>query len=241
MKRTAMACSVASALAMLAAAPQAGAAGFALYEQGVSGMGNAYAGQAAATEDATTVWWNPAGMSRLPSGKHFAVAGAYVVPSWKFHDNGSQTAAAQTSLGGTGGDAGSGAFVPSMFYVMDINPALNFGLGISVPFGLKTEYDSTWLGRFQGVKSEVKTLNINPAVSYKLSDAASLGFGVNYQRGEVDLITAVNYSAAAAQAGNIALAGGPGVEGQNHTKVDGDAWGFNIGGLFQVAPASVDL
>src|SRR4051812_12011031 len=115
MKRTAIACSVASALAMMAIAPQAGAAGFALYEQGVSGMGNAYAGAAAAAEDATTVWWNPAGMSRLASGKHFAVAGAYIVPSWKFSDKGSQAALAQTSLGGTGGDAGSGAFVPSLF------------------------------------------------------------------------------------------------------------------------------
>ena len=62
---------VASALPFVAS--QAHASAFALSEQGVSGLGNAYAGAAAVAEDASTVWWNPAGMARLGSGKHFAV------------------------------------------------------------------------------------------------------------------------------------------------------------------------
>jgi long-chain fatty acid transport protein len=231
MKRTTIGCFVASALAMLAAAPQAGAAAFALYEQGVSGLGNAYAGAAAVAEDATTVWWNPAGMARLGSGKHFAFAGALIVPSTEFSNRASQAAALQT-LGGTGGDAGDAALVPSLFFAMDLGPRWNFGVGVSVPFGLKTEYDPTWLGRFQGISSELQTLNINPSVSFKLSDAASIGFGINYQRGEIDLVTAANYSAAA---GGLL---GPNLEGLNTTAVDGDSWGFNIGGLFNVAPAT---
>ena len=115
---------------------------------------------------------------------------------------------------------------------MDLDPRWNFGVGISVPFGLKTEYDASWLGRFQGISSEIKTLNVNPSVSYKFSDAASVGFGINYQRGEIDLVTAVNYSAAALGAL------GPNLEGRNTTNVDGDGWGFNIGGLFNVTPAT---
>jgi long-chain fatty acid transport protein len=124
---------------------------------------------------------------------------------------------------------------------MDVNPLMRFGIGISVPFGLKTEYDSNWIGRFQGISSEVKTLNINPSLSYKLSETASIGGGISYQHGKVDLLTGVNYSAAAFSAGGLGLVGligGPGVEGQNKTSVDGDAWGFNLGGLFNVTPAT---
>jgi len=220
MKRNAIAGAVVSALGVLAAS-EAQAAGFALYEQGVSGLGNAYAGAAAAAEDATTVWWNPAGMARLPSGRHFAIAGTIIAPSTKFSNNGSINATGRT-LGGNGGDAGNTAFVPSMFFAMDLNPRWNFGIGVSVPFGLKTEYDATWLGRFQGISSELKTLNINPSLSYKLSEAASVGFGINYQRGEFEFLKAVN----------LGLAG----EAQNRVKLDGDAWGFNVGTLFNVTP-----
>lgn len=240
MKRKTMGCSVASALAMLAAAPQAGAAGFALYEQGVTGLGNAYAGAAATAEDATTVWWNPAGMSRLPSGKHFAISGTLIAPSTKFSNSGSVAApASNPALNGNGGDAGDAALVPSMFFAMSINPRWSFGLGVSVPFGLATEYDPTWIGRFQGIRSEVQTLNINPSVSFKVSESMSAGFGVSYQRGEVDLLSAVNYSGIAFGAtGSTAAAGGAGVEGRNTTNVDGDAWGFNAGVLFNVGPAT---
>src|SRR5262249_33343393 len=138
---------------------------------------------------------------------------------------------------GNGGDAGSAAFVPQVFFAMDLNPKWNVGVAVTTPFGLKTEYDSAWIGRFQGIKSEVKTYNINPAVSYKLSDSASLGFGVSYQHGEIDLLSGVNYSGSVA---GTPLAGlvPPNSEGQNTTNLDGDAWGFNVGGLFDLSPAT---
>jgi long-chain fatty acid transport protein len=94
-----------------------------------------------------------------------------------------------------------------------------------VPFGLSTSYSPDWLGRFQGIDSEVKTLNVNPSISYKISDTASIGAGVSYQHGEIDLLTAVNFGSAAA-------------EGQSRVGIKGDAWGFNVGGLFNVGPAT---
>jgi long-chain fatty acid transport protein len=235
-------CAVASALAMVLGARDAAASAFALYEQGASGLGNAYAGAAAVSEDATTVWWNPAGMSRLAPGKHFAIGAAAILPSTKFENTSSTPATlSNPARNGNGGDAGSSAIVPSGFFAMDINSRLNFGIAINSPFGLKTEYDQDWIGRFQGISSEVKTVNINPAISYKLSDTASVGAGINYQHGEVNLLTAVNYSAAAFSAGGpaaLTAVGGPGVEGQNSTEADGDAWGFNIGTLFNLTPVT---
>lgn len=222
MKQTARVSAVASALALMAAAPDSNAAAFALYEQGVSGLGNAYAGAAAAAEDASTVWWNPAGMAWLPAGKHVAFAGVFIGPSTKFSDKGS-VAAAGRPLGGTGGEAGHSATVPSGYFAMDVGPGLNVGLGVGVPFGLKTEYDPAWLGRFQGISSRIKTLNLNPSVSYRFSDAGSVGFGLDYATGEINLLSAVNLGAA---------------EAQNRTNVSGDGWGFNVGLLADVAPAT---
>jgi long-chain fatty acid transport protein len=159
-------------------------------------------------------------MSRLASGKHLLVGGHYIVPETKFTNG----ASAPPFIGtGNGGDAGEPTFVPNLFYAMDLNPTWSLGLGVNVPFGLATEYDNGWIGRFQGIKSEVMTVNINPSVSYKLSNQASIGFGVSYQRGEIELLTGIP-----------AVAGG----GENTTKIDGDAWGFNIGALFSVGPAT---
>jgi long-chain fatty acid transport protein len=220
MNKHVLALSVASAL--IALAPRAHASAFALAEQGVSGLGNAYAGAAAAAEDASTVWWNPAGMSRLPRGKHVLVGGHLIIPKTEFNNSGSVPG--NVGPNGEGGDAGDATLVPNLFFAMDLNQSWSFGLGINVPFGLATEYDDNWVGRFQGIKSEVMTLNINPSLSYKLSERASIGFGLNYQHGEIDLLTAANFGAAG--------------EGRNTTGIDGDAWGFNIGALFDITPAT---
>ena len=161
-------------------------------------------------------------MARLPSGRHFAIAGSVISPSTEF-SNRASVAASGRPLGSDGGDAGDTAIVPSLFFAMDFGPRWNFGVGISVPFGLKTEYAADWIGRFQGIKSEIKTINFNPAVSYKVSDALSVGFGLNYQTADIKTLTAVNFGAA---------------EAQNQLKVDGEDWGFNAGVLFNVAPAT---
>lgn len=242
MKKNSTILAVASACLAMGLGSQAHASAFALHEQGISGLGNAYAGAAAVAEDATTVWWNPAGMSRLPAGKHFALGAAYIVPSTEFTNRASVAAPlSNPALNGNGGDASDSAIVPSFFFAMNAAPRWNVGLGVSVPFGLATKYDPNWIGRFQGIESEVQTVNINPAVSFKLSDRASIGGGINYQYGKVDLLSAVNYSAAAASAGGAPLLGaigGPGVEGQNKTSVNGSAWGYNFGVLFDVLPTT---
>src|SRR5437868_10737694 len=134
MQRNALALAVASACLMFGAL-DARAAGFALHEQGISGLGNAYAGAVAVAEDATTVWWNPAGMSRLAPGKHFALGGAYIVPKTEFENRGSVPAAlSNPALTGSGGDAGEAKLVPSLFFAMDLGPTRTLRPGVSVPF-----------------------------------------------------------------------------------------------------------
>ena len=108
------------------------AAGFQLSETSGSGLGSAYAGGAAQAQDATTVWSNPAGMSRIGDSQ---VSGALhlITPSLKFR-NESSTAAAGQGLGGNGGDAGSLAPVPNFYLVKPIDSRISMGLGVSAPY-----------------------------------------------------------------------------------------------------------
>ena len=57
--------------------------------------------------------------------------------------------------------------VPNLYVGVPFTDKWSFGLGINAPFGLKTEYDSSWLGRFQAIESKIETLNINPALSWE--------------------------------------------------------------------------
>jgi long-chain fatty acid transport protein len=200
------------ASAFLLAAGHAGASGFQLQEQGASGLGVAYSGMAAAVQDASTAFWNPAGMSHL-SGK-FNVAGAlhYIIPSTKFSDSGSTW----TALG-NGGQGGDDAWVPAVFGTWQINPQWTVGLAVNAPFGLGTEWDTPWSGQYHAIKSEIETLNINPSVAFKVNNMVSLGLGVSYQQLKATLTNAVTPAI-------------PGSVGQ----VEGDdwGWGWNIGAMF---------
>lgn len=233
--KTVFSWSVAGALSVMAAS--AAASGFALIEQSGSGLGNAFAGGAASAEDASTIYYNPAGMSRL-AGRQITVAGSMVRPSAQFSGAATGLAPFQTAGAGAGGDAGSWVMVPNGYFSMEVNQKTRIGLGINAPFGLQTQYDANWMGRFQAIKSKIKTVNLNPSVSYDVNDKLALGAGLNYQRIDGELSSAVNYSAAAFAAGGAGLLGlvGTGKEGISTISGSDSAWGYNFGALFNISP-----
>lgn len=188
------------------------AAGFALIEQNASGLGNAYAGQAASALDASTIYFNPAGMTLLPDSQ-IVLAAHLIKPYIKYSGTVSPAVG-----GGDGGDAGGLALVPNFYYAYRLTPAVHLGLGVNAPFGLKTEYDPSWMGRFQAIKSEVKTINLNPSVAWKLNDRFSLGAGLNVQRIEATLSNRISPLAPTSLAT---------VEGNDY------GWGYNLGALWQ--------
>ena len=202
----------------------ASASGFQLQEQNASGLGLAYSGMAAAVQDASTVFWNPAGMSYLP-GIQGAVALNYVIPSTKFNSSGPPPGGSTYNALGNGGDGGVSAWVPALYGTWMINPQWSVGLGINAPFGLSTEWDTTWAGQFHAIKSKVETLNINPTVSFKVNNMISLGAGVSYQKIDAELTEAVP-GLAATLPGAIAAPVTGKVEGSDW------AWGWNLGALF---------
>jgi long-chain fatty acid transport protein len=217
--------SVAVSGALLGFAGGAAAGGFGIATQSGSGTGNAFAGGAAAVDDASVAWFNPAGMTLLPHGKQVTAALHAIKPSFKFQNTGS-TGFFAAPGSGDGGDAGDWAFVPNAFFTMDINPKWSVGLALNAPFGLKTDYDAGWRGQATALKSEVKAVNINPSFAYKVSDTVSIGAGASVQKLEAKLTSCASLTLA------------PTCTSVADLDADDIGYGFNLGLMVQATPTT---
>ena len=194
---SALAFGIAGALAM----GQAQASAFQLKENSVKAQGRAMAGSASAKGDASVVVNNPAVMSTF---EQKAVQADVSAIDLSFEFSGGGTAAAGTPLarpltGGDGGDAGGLAAVPAMSFVLPLDGAfdrLTLGAMVSAPFGLKTDYDKDWVGRYHALESDVKIIDLTLAASVALSDRFSAGLGLIYSRADVTLSNAVDFGSA---------------------------------------------
>ena len=217
------------------------AGSFGLIEQSASGQGSAYAGASAVAEDASTIYFNPAGMTRL-SGSQIIVAGHIIVPTSDYTDSGTSTTFAGSPLTGKNSSAGDTGVVPNFYYSAELENDIFVGVGVNVPFGLSTDYDEGWTGRYHALKSEIASVNINPSIAWKVADKVSVGFGLSIQYLEIELTNNIDSLAAC---GNIdpslASCAGlmpiPGLAAQDsHVKLDGDSleFGWNTGVLIEL-------
>ena len=232
-------------------------AGFALIENSASGMGKAFAGAAAAAEDASTVWFNPAGMTYLGKSlgdkSQITQAGHIVSAKTEFTDKGSQAPAAlNATLTGENAKKRVTSFIPNLYYVKPINEKIHFGLGVNGPFGSKTIYNDDWYGRYQATKTDLLSVNVNPSVSLKVNEKLSLGGGVSAQYVKLKkLASAIDSVGVCRQAGlavaaqtnssslidycNATYPNAAQPETDSFTVLDGDstAFGFNLGLLYE--------
>lgn len=199
------------------------AAGFQLLEQSGSGLGNAYAGSAAVAENASTIFYNPAGMTQL-QGSTFSGGIAAIGTSFKFSDRGSSVGLLAGT--GNGGDAGGWGYVPDAYFSSALGRDLSVGVGVGAPYGLKSEYTSPWLGAAQSTRFDVKTYNLNPSIAYRVNDTVSLGAGVNWQRMMAEYVRQVAVNTPTNVASPLKLT------------LDGNAWGWNVGALFNLSPSA---
>jgi long-chain fatty acid transport protein len=238
------------------------ASGFQLLEQNASGLGTAHAGDAAAAEDASTIFFNPAGMTRL-KGKQLVLAVNGVDIKTQFADTASSRPflppglPVSAQLGSLGGDAGGWAAVPNGYFSWQAADKVWIGLGVNVPFGLPTDWQTDFMGRFHALKSDVKTYNVNPNLAVKLSDHFSLAGGASWQRLTATLSQGVPYGGIAIGAAGsvpppytpVAVAGilgqlGPSglyTEGTSQVKGDSSAWGWNVGAMLSGEKARLGL
>lgn len=210
-------------LALGLASGQAAAAGFQLLEQNASGIGNAYAGSAAVADNASTIFFNPAGMTQLKD-REISVGVSLVRPTFKFDNRNSSVGA--LGAAGDGGDAGGWGFIPNGYLSWALTKDVYAGVGFGAPFGLVTEYDNPWLGGAQALKFDIKTYNINPSIALRASEKLSIGAGISIQRMEVE------YS-------RLSAVASPALAATKATLSAGDtSLGWNVGALFTLSQST---
>ena len=247
------------AVACAGFASTAQASGYRFGSQSVSAQGTADASGAEAA-DASTIFYNPAGLSRL-EGTQFVGGGTLVVPHSTYQDTGSKQfwKGNRTPFTATKDYAPDAVVAPALYASKKINDQWTVGAGLFVPYGAKLDYGNDWTGRYAITDIKLEAIALNPSVAFKLDQHHSFGFGVTaeYMKAElgqgVDVPGSVAFlgehasTASAAFLGNILKTQGMAafvsaknaLQGQindGHASMDGHDWGFgfNLGYLYQL-------
>ncbi|HHE9973262.1 TPA: outer membrane protein transport protein [Haemophilus influenzae] len=181
------------ATAMLLAAGGANAAAFQLAEVSTSGLGRAYAGEAAIADNASVVATNPALMSLFKTAQ-FSTGGVYVDSRINMNGDVASSAIVSQKMKSTKDGSASarnvvpGAFVPNLYFVAPVNDKFALGAGMNVNFGLKSEYDDSYDAGIFGGKTDLSAINLNLSGAYRVTEGLSLGLGVNavYAKAQVE-------------------------------------------------------
>jgi long-chain fatty acid transport protein len=199
-------------------------AGFSLNEQSARSLGQAFSGRAADADTAATVMGNPAGMSRL---KEAQVTGGFALID--AHTDISNNSASATVLGTTSNINGSNdgdmipfTPIPFGYYVQPLDAHWAAGLGIYAPFGLTTDYEDDFQGRYFGTKSAIKVVTVQPTASYRFDNGLAFGLGVTYNKFNGELKKNI-YNPLSSTSDIEA-----GVKG------DDTGWGYNVGVLYEL-------
>ena len=169
-------CCVAAASLFTTSGAHAGA--FAVRTQSAYGQGSSFAGIAAGGS-LSSMFWNPANLADV---KRIAIeaVGSGIFPEVDVKLD------PQPLLGFPGSDEGNiahNAFLPAGYAAYRLNHRIVLGVGINTPFGLMTKYDGDSILYQTGIagRSEVLSLNMNPAVSVELTDWLAFALGAQVQ------------------------------------------------------------
>lgn len=176
-----------SAIGALVLASTAQAGGFSLYTEGSgAAIGNYAAGIAAEAADASTAWYNPAGLVFLDK-EQVVLSGIGVFPSTKLTGTStfSTVGVSPYVQNFTDLDGGQNALVPAFHYALPLNDSFAFGFSIVSPFGLSTEYSTTSPVRYAATFTELLTVDISPDIAAKITENFSIGAGIDWQWSQV--------------------------------------------------------
>lgn len=212
------------------------AAGFQITESSVTGLGRAFAGGGLVGDDLSAIAYNPAGMTLL-DGTRIQGGVTFIGSDGEFSGSSTGTPVLRSSgtpvaaplySNRTGGenssDAGASAAVPNNYLVFAPGQDLRVGIGLHSPFGLATDYGSSWVGRYHAQSSSLQTVDLNPSLAWRVTPQLSLGVGLSYQLAKGKLSQA-------------AFTGTP-TDAYVEFKGDSDAFGWNLGAMYELAPGS---
>jgi long-chain fatty acid transport protein len=202
------------------------AAAFQLYEQDGASIGDYHAGRAAQANNASTAFYNPAGLTNIHN-QQFVVGDVFILSDLKYRG----TVGVNTISGGApvGVVSQGGAFsqVPDLFYTAPINDRFSVGLSVVAPFGLKTVYGRNNNLRFAATETQLDVIDVSPSLAFKIIPQVSVGAGFDWSR----------MSAEFNQDATLGDLGG-GLTANSYNKAWSTADGFHLGALFQVLPST---
>ncbi|WP_429020408.1 outer membrane protein transport protein [Aeromonas allosaccharophila] len=204
---------------------QVHAAAFQLNEHSASGLGRAYAGEAAIADNASVLARNPAAMTTFDK-MAVSVSGTYIKPDVDV--DGKVAGVYPASESGIA----PAAFVPASYFIQPLNEQWAWGIGLFSNYGLSTEYPKTYNAGIQAGDTELVTFNINPNIAYRINEHFSIGAGINAVYGAAELNRYAGMLAPALSAQTTI----PHSADTNIAHLKGDTWGFgwNVGTLYEV-------
>ncbi len=202
-----------TALGVVMIYSNASASGFFLREQSAAAQGNAFAGATAGAEDISYSFFNPAALSRH-KGTQMVIGGSWIVPDSRAHDAYNSFEEYTSSTNNIIDDS----VTPHIYVSHQVDKKLTLGASLNVPFGMTSEYDEHWAGRYHGTTSKVTAVTLTPMASYKLTDELAIGAGVQLQYTHAELENGVYLG-----------------DFEDYARLEGDTFdiGYQLGALYE--------
>lgn len=213
--------------ALASIASPAGSNGFMLLEQNATNLGMAYAGTASLAEDASTNFYNSAGLTRLCQ-EQIVLGGALAVPNTKL-DVVKATATNGAYVGAGTVRPADTAYIPWMHYAKRISDRWMFGTSFISTFGSKTDYSTQSIARYTATKAKLITVDIAPSIAYQLFDCFSVGVGLDAVYADATLASQLNVL----RAGGAPLPAVTTNDGFTYLTGSRWDWGFHAGVLYE--------
>ncbi|EGQ9290757.1 outer membrane protein transport protein [Vibrio vulnificus] len=223
--------STAVAFGLLSSANLANAAGFQLAEYSATGLGRAYAGEAAMADNASAQWRNPAMLTYL-EGTQVSVGAIYVNPNIDIDGN---VNFAGKNISASSDDFAHDAIIPNFYLSHQYNEKIAIGFALGTNYGMETDLGKDFAASHFGNEASVISKEANLNLAYQLNEQFSIGGGVRY-------IIAEGSFGATAPKNNIVdkhpITGAPISLPQGTTLkyMEGDdtAWGWQVGSAWQI-------
>ncbi|NMM40961.1 outer membrane protein transport protein [Pseudoalteromonas arctica] len=196
------------------------AAAFQLAEHSASGLGRAFAGEAAVADDASVVARNPALMT-LFKNKQISVAGVAIIPDVSLTGKSAAYGLDESVLDDD--SIAPSAFVPAGYFTMPVNDKVSVGFGVFSNFGLSTEFDENYAAGQIAGETEIVTVNMNASVAYKVTEQFSFGIGINAVYADATVIRKVGINP------NV-----PASTDAVNLEGDDTGYGLNVGLMYQL-------
>lgn len=223
---------ITTVLASMLIASSAFAAGFQIQEQSTSFLGTAYSGTAATAWDATTAYYNPAGMTRI-KGKQFVLSGIVITADSDFEVSSAGGSLLSASSGTNTpvtsfaeADPGQTSPVPAFHYTAQVMDSVWLGLSIAPPFGLETNYSENSIARYMATRSELRTIDISPSVAVKVMEPLSIAVGADFVYAKAHLDA------------QIGTGNRNDVDGFQRNQADAWGYGWHLGMLWEYSPTT---